>query len=33
MDAFDYLKISEDDNEYRKDEIIQYCQQKLIRTP
>ncbi|CAF1398652.1 unnamed protein product, partial [Rotaria sordida] len=32
MDAYDYLKISEDDNEYRKDEIIQYCQQKLIRT-
>ncbi|CAF2907340.1 unnamed protein product [Rotaria sp. Silwood2] len=32
MDAFDYLKISEYDNENQKDVVIQYCKQKLIRT-
>ncbi|CAF4704036.1 unnamed protein product, partial [Rotaria sp. Silwood2] len=32
MNAFDYLKISEYDNDNQKDVTIQYCKQKLIRT-
>ncbi|CAF1321963.1 unnamed protein product [Rotaria sordida] len=32
MDAFDYLKISEDDNDNQRDAVIRYCKQKLICT-
>ncbi|CAF4028591.1 unnamed protein product [Rotaria sp. Silwood2] len=32
MNAFDYLKISQYDNDNQKDVVTQYCKQKLIRT-
>lgn len=32
MDAFNHLQISENDYDYQKDTVIEYCKQQLIRT-